>query len=204
MKIIPIVTGAIAENTYIAFENGTDAAVVIDPGDEAQSIIDVLEENAVRPVYILLTHGHFDHVGAVEEIRNKYGCKVAIHKTDAEMLTQPATGLFQAVASNAASPADILLEGDEVIRVGDMEICVMHTPGHTGGCVCYIIGNNMFSGDTLFMQSIGRTDFSESDPVAMRDSLDRLNNLDMDYKVFPGHGASTTLAEEKKYNPYLS
>ncbi|HBU12063.1 MAG TPA: MBL fold hydrolase [Clostridiales bacterium] len=202
MKVIPIVTGMIAENTYIVFQDAGREAILIDPGDDAQNIIEALAENKLTPTHILLTHGHFDHVGAVEAIREKYGAKVLIHKADAELLARPNAGLFQRAGGGAA--ADELLEGGETLQMAGLTVGVLHTPGHTGGCVCYRIGDVLFSGDTLFMQSIGRTDFSESDPQAMRDSLEKLAKLEQDYTVMPGHGAATSLAEEKKYNPYLS
>ncbi len=204
MRVITVVTGMLGENAYIVFEEGTGKAAVIDPGDDAAYIAAELDKNALKLTDILLTHGHYDHIGAAEALRKKYGAGIAVHMADAEMLTDvdknvPITG----ADTGLSSPADKLLSDGEKLMAAGLEFLVMHTPGHTPGSVCYLVGDALFSGDTLFCGSIGRTDFPGGSWDDMHSSLRMLNHLEEDYRVFPGHGESSTLDQEKMENPYL-
>lgn len=204
MRVKTVVTGVTGENAYIAFQEGRQDAVLIDPGDDAAAIAAELEKSGLKPTHILLTHGHYDHIGAAEALREKYGARVAVHSADAEMLMDveknvPITG--RDTGLNA--PADILIADGEKLLAAGMEFVVMHTPGHTPGSVCYIVEDTLFAGDTLFCGSIGRTDFPGGSWDEMHSSLGRLNHLEEDYRVYPGHGESTTLDAEKRENPYL-
>ncbi|WP_066683723.1 MBL fold metallo-hydrolase [Christensenella intestinihominis] len=204
MKVIPVTTGALLENAYIAADEEAKEAIVIDPGDDAREIEEQLDRLGLGVAYILLTHGHADHIGAVEELKNRYHAKVAIHAGDAEMLVSARSNLSGLMGNPfSIGPADILLEDGDMVEAGNLALRVLHTPGHSPGSVCFLRDGVIFSGDTLFEGSIGRTDFPGSSMEAMRDSLKRLKELEGDYDVYPGHGAPTTLAQEKAMNPYM-
>ena len=179
-------------NTYLLF-NDAGEALVIDPGYEADAILDALEGKTLKA--IVLTHGHFDHVGAVKELVAETGCEVYIHAAEATLPPMMTAGELYYTRTYA--------EGDTVTPISGVELKVLHTPGHTPGSVCLLWGDQMFSGDTLFEGSCGRVDFPGGDPQEMLKSLHRLASLQAEYKVHPGHGESTTLTREKGYNPYL-
>lgn len=204
MQIISLVTGAMLENAYLVFDEASKQAAVIDPGDDAGKIEEQIDRLGLRLEYILLTHGHADHIGAVDELREKYNAKVAIHALDAEMLLSGEKNLSGFIGTPfAVKAADRLLQDGDAVDVGKIRFHVMHTPGHSKGSVCYLVDHVMFSGDTLFEGSIGRTDFPGSSMSEMRASLARLKALEEDYEVYPGHGGATTLEQEKAMNPYL-
>lgn len=193
MQVITVPTGALEENCYIVYRAGSPEAVVIDPGDNAPDILGLLRELDLRPVLILLTHGHFDHIGAVTSIQQQYGTPIAVHADDRGMLegNVPLTDM------------DKYLAGGEILQGFGYDIQVLHTPGHSGGSVCYLINGVLFSGDTLFQGTIGRTDFPDSDPIAMQRSLDILRQLPGETKVYPGHGDPTTIEAERRTNPWM-
>lgn len=188
--------GAYQTNTYIvkAREDG-EQCIVIDPGYEADTICDYLEKQGLTAKAILLTHGHFDHVGAVKELAAETGCEVYIHASEANLPPMMTAGPLYYTRTYA--------EGDRISPIDGMEITVLHTPGHTPGSVCLIYGQHLFSGDTLFQGSCGRVDFPGGSPQQMMASLSRLAGLPCDYRVHPGHGESTTLEAEKRFNPYM-
>ena len=181
-------------NCYLIREEQAKSCVIIDPGGNTNKVMAYLEENGLTLEAILLTHGHFDHVGAVTELYEKTQCKVYLH-TDDLMLPENFTAgpLFY---------TDAYGEGD-VLELAGLTIRVMHTPGHTPGGVCLLCENAMFAGDTLFAGTCGRTDLPGSSPRQMRDSLSRLAKLEGNYRVLPGHGIYSTLDMEKRTNPYL-
>ena len=189
--ITRLTLGLYQTNCYL-LSNGTDA-VVIDPGYEPDTILDALEGLNLKA--ILLTHGHFDHVGAVKELVAETGCDVYIHAAESTMPPMVTAGQLYYTHTYD--------EGDTISPIPGVELSVLHTPGHTPGSVCLLYGQDMFSGDTLFQGSCGRVDLPGGDPRQMMESLRRLASLQADYRVHPGHGGSTTLAEEKRYNPYL-
>ena len=189
--ITKLTLGLYQTNTYI-LSNDTQA-VVIDPGYEADTILDALEGRELKA--ILLTHGHFDHVGAVKELAAETGCEVYIHPSELNLPPMITAGQLYCTHTYA--------EGDTISPISGVELTVLHTPGHTPGSVCLIWKDQMFSGDTLFEGSCGRVDLPGGDPRVMMESLRRLASLEADYHVHPGHGGSTTLAQEKRYNPYL-
>jgi len=204
LQIISLVTGAMLENAYLVFDEASKQAAVIDPGDDAGKIEEQVDRLGLRLEYILLTHGHADHIGAVDELREKYNAKVAVHALDAEMLLSGEKNLSSFIGTPfAVKAADRLLQDGDVVDVGTIRFHVMHTPGHSKGSVCYLADHVMFSGDTLFEGSIGRTDFPGGSMSEMRASLARLKALEEDYEVYPGHGGATTLEQEKAMNPYL-
>ena len=189
--ITKLTLGLYQTNTYI-LSNDTDA-LVIDPGYEADAILDALQGRTLKA--IVLTHGHFDHVGAVKELVAETGCDVYIHPAESAMPPMMTAGQLYYTHTYG--------EGDTISPVSGIELNVLHTPGHTPGSVCLLWKDQMFSGDTLFEGSCGRVDLPGGDPRVMLESLRRLASLQADYHVHPGHGGSTTLAQEKRYNPYL-
>lgn len=191
MKIKTLTLGLYQTNTYLlADDDGT--CVIIDPGYEAERILSAAEDLKIGA--ILLTHGHFDHVGAVRPIAEQTGCKVYIHAGEA--------ALPMVMTQECIYFTDHYVDGD-IVRIGSMEFKVLHTPGHTPGSVCLQCGKLLFSGDTLFEGSCGRTDFPASSPSDMRKSLKRLSDIDDDLTVYPGHGPKTTLTTERRTNPFL-
>ena len=156
---------------------------------------------------ILLTHGHFDHIMALKEIKEATGASICIHEADAHMLTEEYMHTWKAAAAHGyhQALADRLLKDGDQIQLGTLTIRVMHTPGHTQGSVCYYFPEEkvLISGDTLFAQSVGRTDFPTSDVHKMRESIRRLlETLPADTDVYPGHMGETTIGYEKRYNPF--
>lgn len=191
-------------NSYIVVgEKGN--AVLIDAPDDAGYIQNELDSRNLILKKILLTHGHFDHIGAVSEIAEKTGCEVLVHEGDLSKLSDVNGSLVSYFGLNDFSAyyeAKPIKDGD-VITVDELEFKVIHTPGHTSGSVCFVIEDNMFSGDTLFARSIGRTDMPDGNTMLMIKSLKKLAGLDKNYNIYPGHMSSTTLDDEKKYNPYM-
>ena len=191
MNIQKLTLGLYQTNTYL-LANDTEA-VVIDPGYEADTILDALAGKTLKA--ILLTPGHFDHVGAVKELVAETGCAVWLHAAASTMPPMVTAGPLYFTHTYD--------EGDTVSPIAGLELTVLHTPGHTPGSVCLLMGNEMFSGDTLFACSFGRTDLPGGDPRKMMESLRRLASLQGNFFIHPGHGGSTTLDAEKRFNPYM-
>lgn len=194
LKIKRIINGVEETDCYLLI-SGNDL-VVVDPGDEAGKIISEIERlGDVKPNYILLTHGHFDHVGAVNVLVQKYGFQVVMNERDKDIETlNKAFGL-----KLSEIKPDIFVNDGDILDFGGEKIRIMETPGHTRGSVCYLIGNNLFSGDTLFSHRHGRTDFATGNPEEMNKSLAKLFKLPDKTKVFPGHYKETTIDEARKY-----
>ena len=202
-KIIRLTVGPLQENCYIVY-NKENECVIIDPGYESQRIIDTIENEKLKPLYILLTHRHIDHIGAVKDLKDKYGIFVYIHNKDKNMLEKPNknSASLYGMSVNGAKADYFVKEGND-IKFSDDSFKVIETPGHTGGGVCYKLDNILFSGDTLFLGSIGRYDFPESSGLDLMNSLKKLTLLDKDTIVLPGHGPETSIEYEINYNPYL-
>lgn len=178
------------------------AAILIDPGAYSESAEKFLRDNAQRERLILLTHAHFDHIGGAEQLRKKTGVKIAIGRLDAPALSDGSINLSAnfGIALNDFN-ADILLEDNQIFDIGDIKIKAIHTPGHTEGGMCYLLGDNLFSGDTLFCRTYGRTDFPTGDEIKLIESIKRLfSELDDNVMVYPGHNRTTTIGSEKKKN----
>ncbi|MBR4622410.1 MAG: MBL fold metallo-hydrolase [Ruminococcus sp.] len=188
---------------FVASEKNN--CVLIDAPAEADYILDMADVYGLTLKKIFLTHGHFDHVGAVADLVEKTGCEVYIHENDLEKLTKGDglidNGFFEGGLKRVSS-AKTFTE-DDVLTLDELEFDVVHTPGHTSGSVCFIVGSNMFSGDTLFSRSVGRTDMADGNYKDMLKSLEKIYDLGGDLAVYPGHMEVTTLETEKRYNPYL-
>ncbi|MBN1522700.1 MAG: MBL fold metallo-hydrolase [Candidatus Aureabacteria bacterium] len=200
-EIITIPVGPLQTNCYVILTSGGES-VVIDPGFEAEKILKACGKTEMT--HILLTHGHFDHVGAVDDLRQKAGCKVVLHEK--ELLLYKKACSIAAVfglEGKELSPPDILIKEEEMPVSLPFEVKVFHTPGHSKGGVSFLIGDILFSGDTLFAGSIGRTDLPEGSWQDMQKSLHKLMSLDDSLLVYPGHGPATNLEIEKRTNPFL-
>lgn len=202
MKVISEKFGSMDNNCSLIIDEKTNQSALVDCNEFSQKMIDMIGDTDLK--YILLTHGHFDHIIGVKSVKEKYGAQVVISKEDEPMLNSSKLSL--AVFCNASQnnvDADIIVKDGDEITLGEIKIKVMATPGHTSGSVCYIAENCIFSGDTLFYCSCGRTDFPSGSPEQMMSSLKKLKALDGDYKVYTGHNNLTTLDFERKNNPYM-
>ena len=203
LEIEKIVSTMMDVNTYIVWQEGDSRAIVIDPSFEVDRVLYCLQNESLQCEAILLTHGHFDHIAGVKKLKEETGAKVYIHTKDAPMLTEAEKNLSAGFGIGiTAVAADELLE-QAIVTIAGMEVKVLHTPGHSEGSVCYFIEEALFSGDTLFNLSIGRTDFPGSDWGQMKKTLEKIKLIEGDYMVYSGHGNSTSLAYEVDNNPYL-
>ena len=202
IKIHTLPLGEYMTNTYIVHDMGAESCAVIDPGYRPDVILAQVKKLGLKVDAILLTHGHFDHVGAVEKIVEETGCKLWMREADWSQDLSPATAFFYPLANCDFTEVQFCEEGQE-ISAGGLTFHVMETPGHTWGSVCYICEDAMFSGDTLFARGCGRTDLPGGNWDTIEASLKRLASLEENYTIYPGHGGSTTLAYEKRYNPYM-
>lgn len=201
-----ITVGAYRENCYLYACPHTLEAVIIDPGDEAQRILARIQELAFIPKYILNTHGHFDHVCAIDEVSAVYPVPLAIHPADVPLYTDELSALLcQRAAPLVKRTPDLLLQDGDTITFGTLTLEVLHTPGHTPGGICLLSRPYcVFSGDTLFRRSIGRTDLPGGNyEQIVTSTREKLYTLDEDLVVFPGHGEPTSIAEEKYENPFV-
>jgi len=185
MEIKTVVVGSIHTNCYIVSEENSKEAIIIDPGDEAEKIIAAAEGLKVKAV--VLTHGHWDHVTAAPIVAKHFNAPLCIHKNDEAMMTY----------SNQIK-ADRLLKAGDKFDIGHLSFVILHSPGHSAGCICLYDGKKtLFSGDTLFRGTWGRTDLPTSSETDMEKSLKKLLSLPADVVVYPGHGKKTTIGEEK-------
>lgn len=205
MQIIRLPVGELQANCYILYDDEKNT-VVIDPGAEAETILAAVSSRGLAVRHILLTHVHFDHVQAAREVAAATGGDILAPEGDWAALSDPRlnlSGLFPGEGPLTLQADGKLREGD-VVEAGTLRLTVLHTPGHTPGSSCFLCENVLFSGDTLFRFSMGRTDFPGGSFQDMKESLDRLAALPGDYTVLPGHDAATTIAEERADNPYIN
>ena len=205
MIIKKLEVGPIMANCFILGCESTKEAVVIEPGDDSDRILMELAKSELNVKYLINTHGHFDHVGANKRMKEVTGAKLAIHPEDEPMFKElsHSASMFGLTAQNSP-PADILLKHGDEISFGEINLKVIHTPGHSKGGICLYTKGHLFSGDTLFAGSIGRTDLPGGDYDTLISSI-RNNLLSLDDKtiVYTGHGPETTLGDEKRSNPFL-
>lgn len=197
MHVRTLTVGPIETNCYVVSDETSGECAVIDPGDEPSLIMDYIEANHLSCRCVLLTHAHFDHVGALGEVLAETGAQLYMSAKDNGVAIGGGEQVF-----TAPEGTKFFKEGD-VISVGSLEFRIMETPGHTPGCVCIICGDCIFTGDTLFRDSCGRTDFRASSTDDMMRSLKRLYELPGDYEIYPGHMSATTLGRERRFNYFM-
>lgn len=195
IKTLPV--GQLETNCYVVTDEATLDCAVIDPGDESGAILDYLEDNKLRCRAVLLTHAHFDHVGAANALLDETGAQLYMCEKELELVKAGGSGRFTV-------PEDVKYYKDgDTVEVGGLRFEVLETPGHTPGGVTLRCGEALFTGDTLFRGSCGRTDFPGGDMRQELRSLKRLGLLEGDYEVYPGHAEASTLAIEREHNPYM-
>lgn len=202
-----LVLGVMRTNCYLAVNSETKEGFIVDPADQADRISRRIGELGMKPVAVLLTHGHFDHIGATEELQRTYGIPVIAHEGEQELLENPSLNLSGSFGGALSVKADQFVKEKEELTLAGCRILVLHTPGHTCGGCCYYLPEEevLFSGDTLFFESIGRTDFPAGDAGALSRSLKRLaQELPETTAVYPGHDMQTDIGHEKRYNPFLA
>ncbi|TQS74542.1 MBL fold metallo-hydrolase [Ornithinibacillus gellani] len=205
MKIIQKPLGPLGTNCYLLSQH--QEALIIDPGGDADQVIEYLESNQLKPLAILLTHAHYDHIGAVGDLRKHYGLDVYLHANEKDWLMSPELNrslYFDGVGYTTESPEQLILPGQ--MKLGSFQFEVLHTPGHSPGSVSFVFKAEQFvvSGDVLFQQGIGRTDLPGGDTQVLVDSIrQKLYKLSDETIVYPGHGAATTIHAEKKQNPFV-
>jgi len=204
MIVKSFITGPLATNSYVIYDN--DKAIVIDAGGDMKEVIDFIRKNKLNLSYIIATHGHFDHVMGVNQLKREFPSSIfLINERDLGLLKRAssmALSLLNLMISDVTLPDGYVKEGDE-IRLGEGKLKIVETPGHTMGSICILANGYIFTGDTLFYGTVGRTDLGGSEKL-LRDSLERLKGLQDELIVYPGHGPFTILGYEKVKNPFLT
>lgn len=205
LQIDSLVLGMVATNCYFAKNKETGALLIVDPADEAGRIIAKVDAMGAKPEAVLLTHGHFDHIGAAQELREHYGIPVCALDKEVEITENVGKNLSRMSGYGFTLTPDHLFRDGEEVELAGVRIRVLHTPGHTCGSTCYYIEeeNVLFSGDTLFCCSVGRTDFPTGSMSQIHNSIhEKLFVLPEETLVYPGHDQATDIGYEKRYNPY--
>lgn len=207
LKVEQYVVGPVMTNCYFGIYKNTKETIIVDPGDQGDQLIAKIREEGLIPKAILLTHGHFDHATAAEEVAKEFGISIYANEAEQETLENASWNLSGAMAGVSQSfHADVYLKDMETIELAGFQIQMFHTPGHTVGGACYYLKEEkaLFSGDTLFAQSVGRTDFPKgSASELIRSIQEKLMVLPDDVTVYTGHNEITTIGTERKYNPFL-
>jgi glyoxylase-like metal-dependent hydrolase (beta-lactamase superfamily II) len=202
MRVQRLILGALDTNCFVVGDDSGGPVVVIDPADDSNAILDVIGSHAIAAV--VLTHGHFDHLGGVAGLVRDTGAPLMVHAADADAITSAESNGGALFGFGAFAPrADRRLAEGETIEAGSLRLEVLHTPGHTPGGIALLGEGHLFAGDTLFAGSVGRTDFGGGDARALRASIARLAGLPAETIVHPGHGPDTTIAREIKVNPFF-
>lgn len=206
LKIGRIVMGICQTNCYFVYEEGRTDVIVFDPADKGDYIYNALKEKGFSVTAIFLTHGHFDHIWGVEKLKELSGVKVYAYEGEKELLESAALNVSQNAGRACEIKADVYVRDGEEITVSGMSCRLIATPGHTQGSCCYYFEKEkiLVSGDTLFQESVGRTDLPTGSMSSLvRSVKEKLMSLPEDVKVYPGHGESTTIGHEREYNPFL-
>lgn len=204
LKTFPL--GLIGANSYLLIDEESKEAILIDLGGDFTQIKNELEKNNATLKFILNTHGHFDHIMGERDAQNIVDVPIFVHENDKNLVENLPKQLERfGFVQNAEPPKNIkTFTENDTFKLGDKEIKVIHTPGHTPGSVCFLIDKNLFSGDTLFYTSVGRTDFEGGSFKELSNSIkEKLFKLDDDITVYPGHDTKTSIGYEKKYNCYF-
>ncbi|MCL6557336.1 MAG: MBL fold metallo-hydrolase [Firmicutes bacterium] len=201
-----ISVGPMDNNCYIIGCEETREAALVDPGAEGGRILRKLEELKLNCRYVILTHGHADHIGALGQVVEATKAQVMIHSEDAEMLTSPGRNLSMFTGESLKfKAADRLLKDGDIVEVGKEKLKIIHTPGHTRGGICILAGDKLITGDTLFAGSVGRSDFPGGNHDQLIGSIkEKLLVFPPETPVYPGHGPASTVGEEARYNPFLN
>jgi hydroxyacylglutathione hydrolase len=201
MIIRSLVVGPLENNCFIIADENTKDGLVVDPGDEPDRILDLINKNSFNIKYIVCTHAHFDHVGAVPDLKKETGAKIVIHRDELEIYksTKDQAAIWGYELDPLPEPDMFVSEGDK-IEVGDLRFEILHTPGHSPGGICVYGEGILITGDTLFAGSVGRTDFYGGDMEKLKRSFRRLLSLSDKIKVLPGHGPETTIGQERTDN----
>jgi len=205
LQVEPLIVGPLFSNCYIIYDDAEKLGAVIDPGDDAEIILTKVKELDVSIKYILATHGHFDHIGAVAELKTALGADFLAHQDDFFFIEDGKNAALRwgVNIQQPPKPDRFIKDGDK-IKIGKFEFKVIHTPGHSPGGVCFLYDRMLFGGDTLFQGSIGRTDFRKGSFEDLKNSIrKRLYSLPDDTIVYTGHGPITTIGNEKKYNAFV-
>ncbi|MGC2062951.1 MAG: MBL fold metallo-hydrolase [Thermodesulfovibrionales bacterium] len=205
MLVNTVVVGQLEVNCYIVSDGHSPDALIIDPGDDHERIVEYIDKGGLKPKYIILTHAHYDHVCAAGDLHKRYGVPLVMHEDEKMTYEMTKKLCISWGFSPDDFPADFqTVKEGEKISVGGLSLEVIHTPGHTPGCIC-LYGNKMlFTGDTLFKGSVGRTDLPGGNTNRLMDSLKKLTALPSETRVLCGHGEETTIGQELKRNPYLN
>lgn len=206
MKIEQYCVGQVQTNCYFAINEDTQEMLIVDPGDSASFLAEKIKEQDLKPQAILLTHGHFDHAMAAEELAGIFDIKIYAHEMEKETLERPGLNVSGMIGRGDSYRADVFVKDGEKLKLAGMELKVLYTPGHTEGGCCYYIEKEqvLFSGDTLFCQSVGRTDFPRgSMSQLVRSIKEKLLPLPDEVKVYPGHMGTTTIGMERAGNPFI-
>lgn len=201
MKIKKMILSPFQTNCYILSQD--DNIIIIDPADNGRKISDYLEENGLKLHAILLTHGHIDHIGAIDYLYDKYHCDIYLNQEDNNYLINSSLNLGSMLSTNSTFKAPVI-NPEPCFNINSFDITTYKTPGHTPGSTMYLVNNEyLFSGDMLFENSIGRTDFPGSSTSDMKNSINLIKTIDTDYVVYPGHGNPTSVFKEKQFNPFF-
>ena len=201
MVIKSFVVGSMECNCYLIFDENSKETLVIDPGDEPDRIIDFIRENSLHVKHIVCTHAHFDHVGAVSDMKQATGAPIVIHRNELDIYrsTRDQATSWGFELEELPEP-DMLVSEGEVLEIGSLKFVIIHTPGHSPGSICLYGEGILITGDTVFAGSVGRTDLYGGDTVQLRKSFKRLMSLAEETKIFPGHGPETTIEIERREN----
>jgi glyoxylase-like metal-dependent hydrolase (beta-lactamase superfamily II) len=200
-----LVGGNLYTNCYIIADELSGEAAVIDPVGDFKYIDEFITSNDLKVKYILLTHGHGDHISALPDVKEAYHAQIGINPADEELLCNAALNQSTVYENRTVeAKADIYLNNNDILKIGAKDIKILHTPGHTRGSICFLFGKDLISGDTLFARGIGRTDLYGGDFKALINSIEsKLFVLSDDTNVHPGHGVSTTILAEKMNNSFI-
>lgn len=205
MKVTGITVGPFQENTYLVVDESAGKAIIVDPGDEGDRVIQLIEDSGAELEAVWLTHGHVDHIGAVAAVKRKYDVPVYLHPDDQPVYdAQAFFAEAYGISFDPPPPPDRQLAEGDIMTVGGLSFTVMHAPGHAPGHVIFVGHKIALGGDVLFAGSIGRTDLPLSNPEHMVNTLKKVSKLSPDTRFYPGHGPSTTLEVELRNNPFLN